>query len=178
MAGADFEETDTYGPLGEALTKRLPEAYDVQSGEAIEYALQYETTGDTGARSFSTDVAVFDDGAPRVIIEVKRGAASTHDLLAYDAKAHAHKQVYPALSYGLVVVDADRLLTKKYLWHADTLDFLYFFSPMDQAADFQAEELEEFAAIVQRNLAAVEQVENVLAGKLRPRGFDRAARIS
>lgn len=84
-----------------AAGRRLPYLYEV---------LRYSDGGVPKAThsGYQTDLLVYDqyaDGSwvPRIVIECKRGAITTHDALTYSAKAATHKNVHPYLCYGVLI---------------------------------------------------------------------------
>lgn len=163
-----IRETHLYDTLAQGINERLPDDVVCKSHERVVYNLRYSNGEDTRTNTFQTDLALFQDGQPRVIIEVKRDSASTHDLLAYDQKAERHKRVYPSLRYGMLLVETSGL-TKKYLWHSNDIDFFYFSDrEMDDAEDIADRELDEIAALVEEILEASQGIEGVLNGETKP----------
>jgi hypothetical protein len=75
--------------------------------------------------AFATDLCIaemLDDVLfPRIVIEIKN-KPTTHDVLAYSAKAHKHKQVYPWLRYGLLVYGEPHV-AQRFFVHNEHLDF-------------------------------------------------------
>ena len=55
-------------------------------------------------------------------IELKLGSFSTHDVLTYSVKAIRHKEIYPYLRYGLVIVGNGQI-TNKFFLHKVGFDF-------------------------------------------------------
>jgi hypothetical protein len=58
--------------------------------------------------SYETDILIYDEEGqgnwiPRVVIECKLGAVTTHDALTYSSKAATHKHVHPYLRYGILI---------------------------------------------------------------------------
>ncbi len=82
--------------------------------------------------AFQTDIMVTSEGrGPRVVLELKWNSGepggtgrglNTDGILAYSAKAHRHKLVYPYLRYGVVVGNNDRI-GEKFFAHAGAFDF-------------------------------------------------------
>jgi hypothetical protein len=61
-------------------------------------------------RGFEQDILVFDEVGeghtsvvPRVVVEVKLGGVTTHDVIVYSEKADRIRRVYPYLRYGFVL---------------------------------------------------------------------------
>jgi hypothetical protein len=69
---------------------------------------------------------------PLVVVELKFGGFSTHDIITYSSKATRHKEIYPYLRYGFVVGGSDAL-SKKFLTHNQGVDFTM--STSDLATD-------------------------------------------
>lgn len=72
---------------------RLPYAHEI-------HGYSNEDAADSHSAGYETDLLIFDvaaDGAwiPRIVIEGKLGAVTTHDALTYSAKAATHKHVHP-----------------------------------------------------------------------------------
>lgn len=72
--------------------------------------LRYEPSGHhkTATSAYETDLLIYDEHAdgswvPRLIIECKLEAVTTHDALTYSAKAATHKHVHPYLRYGILL---------------------------------------------------------------------------
>ena len=75
-----------------------------------------------GEYAFETDIAIVKGNIPLVIIEIKYGGFSTHDILTYSTKAVRHKEIYPYLRYGLLVGDKPNI-TSKFFQHNVGFDF-------------------------------------------------------
>jgi hypothetical protein len=61
---------------------------------------------------------------PRVVIEFKFGAVTTHDALTYSTKAETHKMVHPYLRYGIVIGDYKGPVPKRLVRHGHHFDFM------------------------------------------------------
>ena len=74
--------------------------------------------------AFQTDVLITRkrDHTPLVVIEIKFGGFSTHDVLTYSSKALKHKEIYPYLRYGFMVGD-QKQLDWKFFTHNTGFDF-------------------------------------------------------
>lgn len=108
-----------------------------------------------GLSAFQVDVAVYEPGdaghfeVPRVVLELKTRGVHTHDLILYSAKAGRHKEVYPYLRYGLVVLGEKAKIHPKVLRHGTQFDFVCVLSQpslddetCSRLADIVAQELE------------------------------------
>ena len=61
-------------------------------------------------RGFEQDILIYDESdkghtsvVPRVVLEVKVGSVSTHDVIVYSEKADRIRRVYPYVRYGFVL---------------------------------------------------------------------------
>lgn len=77
-----------------------------------------------GQYAFQTDILISDkkDDTPLVVVELKHGGFSTHDVLTYSSKALQHKAIYPYLRYGFVV-GGQRKIDQKFFIHNVGFDF-------------------------------------------------------
>lgn len=82
------------------------------------------------------------DGAPRwtprVVIECKLGAVTTHDALTYSAKAATHKHVHPYLRYG-IIVGGFASVPSRLLRHGAHFDFIVTLPNEDPTAKERAQ---------------------------------------
>ncbi|MGD0029492.1 MAG: hypothetical protein ABSC91_11195 [Candidatus Bathyarchaeia archaeon] len=119
--------------LHELLKKRIL-GYNVVKGENLLYKLMIDSHGKLqpeskaltdpkrGQLAFQTDILVKNDKVPLVVVELKVGGFSTHDVLTYSTKAIKHKEVYPYLRYGLVIGEK-RKIDKRFFTHNMGFDF-------------------------------------------------------
>jgi len=118
-----------------ALLKELQdvlESYEVSKKEALLYKLQMNPNGEIepsnyqhptrGNLAFETDLLIKNKKIPLVVLELKYGGFSTHDVLTYSIKALKHKEVYPYLRYGLVIGGVEKL-DRKFFIHNVGFDF-------------------------------------------------------
>ena len=77
-----------------------------------------------GQGAFQADIVVRDQKhkVPLVVIELKSGGFSTHDVLTYSTKAIKHKEIYPYLRYGFLVTDR-KFIRDKFFVHNVGFDF-------------------------------------------------------
>lgn len=77
-----------------------------------------------GNLAFQTDIMIKDNNKkiPLVVLEVKLGGFSTHDILTYSNKALKHKEVYQCLRYGLIICEND-IIDRKFFIHNVGFDF-------------------------------------------------------
>jgi len=138
MSETKAKETQFTGLLKAELEKNLPD-YFVTSGESLTYKFFVDAQGQVhpktvqnpkrGQLSFQTDLMVKKklkvvtlESLPLVVIEVKLGRLTTHDILTYSAKATRHKEIYPYLRYGLVIGEAEKI-HKRFFTHNTGFDF-------------------------------------------------------
>ncbi len=112
------------------------ENYQVRvcAGEKVAYAYEVHAYGaedknQTHVAKYETDLLLYDardDGAwiPRVVVEGKLGAITTHDALTYSTKAATHKHVHPYLRYGILVGEFDNALPGRLMRHGAYFDFM------------------------------------------------------
>ena len=102
----------------------------------------YSLDGKSEPRSsrYETDLLISDaapDGGwiPRIVIECKLGAVTTHDALSYSTKAATHKQVHPYLRYGFLAGKLPAVPTRL-VKHGAYFDFMATWSTVspDEAA--------------------------------------------
>jgi len=96
-------------------------------------------------------------GIPLVVIEVKFGSFTTHDILTYSAKAMRHKEIYPYLRYGLIVGEA-RKIDNRFFTHNTGFDFA--------VAIEKSESLSEVTDIIKRQCQAAERMLMVLQKRI------------
>lgn len=61
-------------------------------------------------RGFEQDILIFNDSTdshtsviPRVVLEIKVGSVTTHDVIVYSEKADRIRRVYPYVRYGFIL---------------------------------------------------------------------------
>ncbi len=99
-----------------------PLIYKVVIDESLEYHPKEPMNPKRGTYAFQTDILILRDSRPLVVIEMKNGGFSTHDVITYSNKAEKHKLIYPTLRYGFVVVNTD-VITNKFFTHNTGFDF-------------------------------------------------------
>jgi hypothetical protein len=117
--------------IQEILASQLPD-YVVESGKSILYKIEVDASGKVthdsldspvrGQFAFQTDLLITRASLPLVVIELKVGSFTTHDVITYSWKAVRHKQVYPYLRYGFVVFGLD-ILGRRFVTHNEGFDF-------------------------------------------------------
>lgn len=108
--------------------------YLVHSGKSLLYKLEVDASGQLmpkdiknptrGQYAFQTDLLIEKrtPSIPLVVIELKYGGYSTHDIITYSSKASRHKDIYPYLRYGFIVAGLEAL-SRKFLTHNQGVDF-------------------------------------------------------
>ncbi len=106
----------------------------IASGKKLTYAyeiLRYSNEGcdETLNAEYETDLLIYDlrqngDWIPRVVLECKKGAVTTHDALTYSTKAATHKHVHPYLRYGVLIGDFGSALPGRLIRHGAYFDFM------------------------------------------------------
>lgn len=161
------------------LSGKLPD-YRVMTGQNLLYRITIDTEGKVshdgtapsrGQHAFQTDILISNRaGLPLVVIELKSGTFSSHDILTYSAKAVRHKQVYRFLRYGFAVVGLP-MLGRRLLTHGDGFDFAAAIPNLDSVDPtlvdmvrrqiLSAERLVDLEAQRRLNLRRFEQVVEV-----------------
>jgi hypothetical protein len=180
------------GPEGEGLTERqwvrglVPRlqgsleavalagsGVSVRDGLKLPYTCEVHAYGKDGAArprssSYETDLLVSDTSpegtwVPRVVIECKFGAITTHDALSYSAKATTHKHVHPYLRYGFL---AGKLpsIPARLIKHGTHFDFMATW-PSAAPTDPQ---WESFIGLVADEVRASRALQDVLSSKRPP----------
>lgn len=79
---------------------------------------------------YETDILICDEQEqnrwiPRVVVECKQGAVTTHDALTYSAKAATHKSLHPYLRYGILIGNwGNYALPARLFRHGANFDFM------------------------------------------------------
>lgn len=116
----------------EVLAAALSGDYQVHQGASLLYRIEIDSSGRTsndgqdaprrGQYAFQTDILVTRAKTPLVVVELKAGSFSSHDVITYSWKAQRHKQVYPYLRYGFAVIGVEAL-GRRFLTHNEGFDF-------------------------------------------------------
>jgi hypothetical protein len=111
--------------------------FKIEIGKNLLYTLEVDATGKVRPNleerqdpkrgqlyAFQTDILIEKTKpiVPLVVLELKFGKFSTHDIITYSSKATRHKAIYPYLRYGFVV-GGSKSLSKKFLAHNQGIDF-------------------------------------------------------
>lgn len=115
---------------------------------------------------FATDLVIYEekDGKriPRVVIEAKFKNAGTHDAITYGKKAVLHKNLMPALRYGLMIgAMEDRDLQWRFFEHGGDFDFMFCFKGEEPTED----ERKDFIALVKSEIKSSKNLEDMFGSK-------------
>lgn len=130
-AGRKQSEQQAALQIREVLAAHLS-GYTVETGKSLLYKIEVDPSGQLshentaspmrGKYAFQTDILITKDTIPLVVIELKSGSFTSHDVMTYSGKAARHKQIYPYLRYGFVVVGLDGL-GRRFMTHNEAFDF-------------------------------------------------------
>jgi hypothetical protein len=162
------------------LSAALSGDYEVHQGANLLYRIEIDSAGKTsndgqdaprrGQYAFQTDILVTRAKTPLVVIELKAGSFSSHDVITYSWKAQRHKQVYPYLRYGFAVVGVDAL-GRRLMTHNEGFDFAA------AIPDLAAIET-DLAPIVRRQLKSAERIiELTRHGRVKLRRYEQNVEI-
>lgn len=116
----ELSERELAEKIRDILDAELSSRYAVCIGKSILYKIEVDSLGNMtpqsltipmrGKYAFQTDILVEkrETSVPLVVVELKSGSFTTHDVITYSAKAMQHKGIYPYLRYGLLVVGATK----------------------------------------------------------------------
>jgi hypothetical protein len=157
----------------------LSPEYEVHQGKSILYRIEVDPSGKAthgsaaprrGKYAFQTDILVAKGETPLVVIELKCGSFSSHDVITYSWKAERHKQVYPYLRYGFVVVGVD-ILGRRFLTHNEGFDFA---AALPNVGQIQT----ELVPVIRRQIASAESIiETMHHSRLKLRRFEQNVEI-
>ena len=147
MNEAQFREM-----LVEKIKEKLSNEFTFDSKKSILYKLIIDSEGKLqppeywepkrGQYAFETDILVSNNNIPLVVIEIKIGGFSTHDIITYSTKALKHKEVYPYLRYGLIVGE-QRSIDRKFFIHNVGFDFAIAVENIDNDIQFIADIIDD-----------------------------------
>lgn len=164
----------------EVLAAALSRGYQVQQGASLLYRIEIDSSGKVsndglnaprrGQYAFQTDILVTRGSTPLVVVELKAGSFSTHDVITYSWKAQRHKQVYPYLRYGFAVVGV-LSIGRRFLTHNEGFDFA--------AAIANVRKVEtELVPIVRRQIGSAERIiELTRHGRVNLRRYEQNVEI-
>jgi hypothetical protein len=160
-------EAEISRQLKDALDRRLSPEYVAHAGKSILYKIEVNALGQVtpdsvdspmrGQYAFQTDILVEKrtPSIPLVVIELKYGSFSTHDVITYSSKAARHKDIYPYLRYGFIVVGSHAALGRRFVTHNRGFDFAM------ALPDVASKEV-DFLALIQRQIASAERLSGIM----------------
>lgn len=144
----------------EVVASSLSKDYRVHHGANLLYRIEIDGSGKIsnqgdgaprrGQYAFQTDILVSKADIPLVVIELKSGTFSTHDVITYSWKAQRHKQVYPYLRYGFAVVGLEAL-GRRFITHNEGFDFAV-------AVQDRAKIEVELVPVIRRQIISAERI--------------------
>ncbi|QWG22198.1 hypothetical protein KMZ93_19765 [Bradyrhizobium sediminis] len=164
----------------DVLAAHLSGEYQVHQGKNILYWIEVNTSGKIshdgldaprrGQYAFQTDILITKGETPLVVVELKSGSFSTHDVITYSWKAERHKQVYPYLRYGFAVVGVD-ILGRRFVTHNEGFDFAV---ALPDTAGIET----DLVAIVRRQIASAERIIDLIrSSRIRLRRYEQNIEI-
>ena len=101
--------------IKEKLEKEIDtQKYEITCGERVPYTASIGLNQQIDFKKYETDLLIKEnvDGSfiPRLIIESKYLNVTTHDTIAYNNKALAHKNLYMGLRYGLMLKEVIQVM--------------------------------------------------------------------
>lgn len=164
----------------EVLAAALSGDYEVHQGASLLYRIEIDSFGKTsndgqdaprrGQYAFQTDILVTRAKTPLVVVELKAGSFSSHDVITYSWKAQRHKQVYPYLRYGFAVVGVEAL-GRRFMTHNEGFDFAAAISDLDRVE-------KELTPIVRRQVRSAERIiELTRHGRVKLRRYEQNVEI-
>jgi hypothetical protein len=152
--------------MRDALIRHLSPEYSVHTGKSLLYKIEVNALGKIvpdsvdgpmrGQYAFQTDILVEKKtpSIPLVVIELKYGSFSSHDVITYSSKAARHKEIYPYLRYGFIVVGVE-MLSRRFITHNQGFDFAM------ALADLQSSE-NDLVACIERQIASAECLSSLM----------------
>lgn len=164
----------------EVLAAALSGDYQVHQGASLLYRIEIDSFGKTsnegqdaprrGQYAFQTDILVTRANTPLVVVELKAGAFSSHDVITYSWKAQRHKQVYPYLRYGFAVIGVDAL-GRRFMIHNEGFDFAAAIPDLDQIEA-------NLVPIIRRQISSAERIiELTRHGRIKLRRYEQNVEI-
>jgi len=178
-----MKETKFKRKLKEKLERELGSQYRVKEKENLIYRvivngnLQYEPAEPEnprrGSYAFQTDLMIVkkvkrekkEKELPLIIIEIKSGDFTTHDVLTYSTKSLKHKEIYPYIRYGLVVGGKNEI-DNRFFTHNAGFDFAVAMKEIEGAA------WKRLKAIIYNQLKSAELLLDIFENKKKVREFN------
>ena len=179
ILGRKESEQQVAAHVKDVLASQLT-GYTVESGKSILYKIEVDALGKVshgsvdspvrGQYAFQTDILITKASLPLVVIELKSGSFTTHDVITYSWKAQRHKQVYPYLRYGFVVVGLNAL-GRRFVTHNEGFDFAM---ALPNGAAIEA----NLVALVRRQLICAERmIELMRSDRVKLRRYEETVEI-
>ena len=129
-------------------------------------------------KGFEQDLLVYDEVSdshtsvvPRIVVELKFGNVTTHDVIVYSEKADRIRRVYPYVRYGFFLGGLKNI-PGRVLRLGQRFDFVASLS-----AEPNESELEQFVLLMQQEAKASIQLCDLLFGKARVNVFRKGLTI-
>lgn len=142
----------------------------------------YSTECKRGKGGYQTDLLINekisdDEFVPMLVVESKLGGITSHDIMTYNTKAKAHKNLHKHLMYGVVIAGCKKggATLQKFLNHScENFDFVFCFKDLQPSV----EEWSEFQDLITQKLTQSKKKYNLLASdkKTNFTYFDRDVR--
>jgi len=129
--------------------------YRVIIDDNVEYKPKDPKEPSRGNLSFQTDLMIKRNKVPLVIIEVKYGKFTTHDVLVYSIKAQKHKEIYPYIRYGLLIGDY-KIIYNRFFTHNFGFDFAL------AIADTEIGSINKLTRVINAQIENAEKLLNIL----------------
>lgn len=115
---------------------------------------------DKGQKSYATDILIYrelenEEAIPLVVIEGKIKGYTTHDVITYSEKAKTHKNIFPHLQYGFLVLEADHDKFRKYYYMHQQFDFAEIF-PKNEAIKENKARISNFVVELKKQVELAE----------------------
>ena len=173
-------EQDVTVYVRQVLASALSNDYQVHQGANLLYRIEIDGTGKIsndgagaprrGQYAFQTDILVSKAEIPLVVVELKSGTFSSHDVITYSFKAQRHKQVYPYLRYGFAVVGLEAL-GRRFVTHNEGFDFAVAIPDLGQIEA-------DLVPIIRRQINSAERiVELTRHGRIKLRRYEQNTEI-
>jgi hypothetical protein len=110
--------------IKEYLLEFFPELH-IRRGAVLDYQSGFKSVS-----KFQTDLCIYEDDTPRVVLELKT-SPTTHDVMVYSQKADDHKRIFPHIVYGMVAERGSAVATKL-LKHNRHMDFALYLGELSK----------------------------------------------
>lgn len=131
---------------------------DSDDNNRLKYIPKNPEKPSRGVYAFQTDLLIKQKSTklPLVIIEIKYGNFSSHDILSYSTKALKHKEIYPYVRYGFIVGGKNNI-DNRFFKHNAGFDFA--FAVKNQI------DLENLNRIIKAQIESAESLLNIFVSK-------------